>query len=148
MRKVLILVTIFVFVAVMSMQAQVVGMTRKQFREYKEDYLRKEMKLSDDVAAKFFPLYEKFQDKKQKIYSENQALMDKANIASEAEYRTIIERLQELERASNDLEADFIQQLKTFLTYEQIFRLNKAESKFQKQLLKELTRKSKSSTSK
>lgn len=148
MRKVLILVTIFVFVAVMSMQAQVGGMTRKQFREYKEDYLRKEMKLSDDVAAKFFPLYEKFQDKKQKIYSENQALMDKANIASEAEYRTIIERLQELERASNDLEADFIQQLKTFLTYEQIFRLNKAESKFQKQLLKELTRKSKSSTSK
>ncbi len=143
MGKSLILLAISLFAAMPSLWAQIDGMTREQFREYKQNYLIKELGMRDDIAKKFFPIYENFQEQKQKIYTEYQALMDKADVATEAEYRAIIERLQELDKQTDRLEASFFAELKTFLTYEQIFKLNKAESKFQKHILRELTRQNK-----
>lgn len=141
MRKILTTLLIAMTMAVMMpVNAQVEGMTREQFREYKEAYLKQEMRLVDNVAERFFPIYEEYQDKKQKIYSETQALMDKADVATEAEYKEIIRRLRALERAGSNLEDEYLQKFKTVLTYEQIFKLGKAETKFQKHILKELTR--------
>lgn len=119
------------------------GMTREQFREYKENYLKKELNLNDDVCSKFFPIYEDYQNKKQINYKKNQALMERAGIASEAEYRELIEQLQALEEDSDKLEKSFFEKAKTILTYEQLFKLGKAEANFQKHLLRELTRKGK-----
>ena len=140
MRKILTVALAILLAAAIPAQAQVAGMTREQFREYKENFLKNELNLDDAVAARFFPIYEDYQNKKQKLYNENQSLMDKAGMASEAEYRAIIDRLQALGRASNELEEEYLAKLKTVLTYEQIFKLGKAETKFQKHILKELTR--------
>lgn len=117
------------------------GMTREQFREYKEAYLKKELKLSDDVCDKFFPIYEDYQNKKQANYKKNQSLMDRAGMASEAEYRDLIEQLQQLAEEGDRLEKAFFEKAKTVLTYEQLFKLGKAEANFQKHILRELTRK-------
>ena len=130
MRKILTTLLIAMTMAVMMpVNAQVEGMTREQFREYKEAYLKQEMRLADNVAERFFPIYEEYQ-----------ALMDKADVATEAEYKEIIRRLRALERAGSNLEDEYLQKFKTVLTYEQIFKLGKAETKFQKHILKELTR--------
>lgn len=140
MRKLLSFILLILFTVAVHAQSGISGMTREQFRKYKEDYLKKELNLKDNVCSQFFPLYNEYQNKKQKIYSENQSLMDRADIASEAEYRQIIERLQDLSRASEALDSEYLKKFKTILTYEQIFKLNKAESSFQKHVLKELTR--------
>lgn len=139
MRKLLSFILLILMTVAIHAQG-ISGMTREQFRKYKEDYLKKELNLKDDVCSQFFPLYNEYQNKKQKIYSENQSLMERADIASEAEYRKIIERLQELSHASEALDSEYIKKFKTILTYEQIFKLNKAESSFQKHVLKELTK--------
>ena len=140
MRKILTVALAILLAAAIPAQAQVAGMTREQFREYKENFLKNELNLDDAVAARFFPQSEDYQNKKQKLYNENQSLMDKAGMASEAEYRAIIDRLQAIGKATNDLEETYLAKLKTVLTYEQIFKLGKAETKFQKHILKELTR--------
>lgn len=117
------------------------GMTREQFREYKEAYLKSELKLSEEVSRKFFPVYEEYQDKKQANYKKNQELMNRAGMASEAEYRELIDELQKLAIESDKLENAFFEKAKTILTYEQLFKLGKAETNFQKHILRELTRK-------
>lgn len=139
-RKIVSFVLMSLLVTTMFAQGDLSGMSREQFRKYKENYIKTELNLNEALCRKFFPLYQEYQDKKQKIYSENQALMERANIASEAEYRTIIERLQELGEASDRLEKEYFQKFKGILTYEQLFKLNKAESNFQKHLFKELSK--------
>lgn len=139
-RKIVSFVLMSLLVTTMFAQGDLSGMSREQFRKYKENYIKTELNLNETLCRKFFPLYQEYQDKKQKIYSENQALMERANIASEAEYRTIIERLQELGEASDRLEKEYFQKFKGILTYEQLFKLSKAESNFQKHLFKELSK--------
>lgn len=139
-RKIVSFVLMSLLVTTMFAQGDLSGMSREQFRKYKENYIKTELNLNEALCRKFFPLYQEYQDKKQKIYSENQALMERANIASEAEYRTIIERLQELGEASDRLEKEYFQKFKGILTYEQLFKLSKAESNFQKHLFKELSK--------
>lgn len=139
-KKILSFVLMAFFVTAVYAQTDLSGMSREQFRKYKENYIKTELNLSESLCKKFFPLYQEYQDRKQKIYAENQALMERANIASEAEYRNIIERLQELGEASDNLEKEYFQKFKGILTYEQLFKLGKAESNFQKHLFKELSR--------
>lgn len=117
------------------------GMTREQFREYKEAYLKNELNLSDDVCMKFFPIYEDYQNRKQANYKKSQALMDRAGMASEAEYRELIGQLRKLAEEGDELEKNFFEKAETVLTYEQLFKLGKAETNFQKHILRELTRK-------
>lgn len=142
-RRISLFVVSLLFAGVLLAQSNggLNGMTREQFRDYKEAFLKRELNLSEEVSSKFFPLYEDYQNKKQANYKKNQELMNRAGMASEAEYRELIDALQKLAEDGNVLERNFYEKAKTILTYEQLFKLGKAENDFQKHILKELTRK-------
>lgn len=143
LRKISLSIVAILFAGVLLAQSNnnLNGMTREQFRDYKEAYLKRELNLSDDVCSKFFPIYEEYQNKKQANYKKNQELMNRAGMASEAEYRELIEELHKLALEGNVLEDTFFKKAQKILTYEQLFKLGKAENDFQKHILKELTRK-------
>lgn len=123
-------------------QTDLKNMTEQEFRKQKQEYLIKELALTQEEAKEFFPLYEKFQKEKKQIYDENQSLMDRADIAGEEEYRQIINRLLDLQIMSDELEKKYYNEFSKILSYRQLFRLNKAEASFQKYLLKEMSRRS------
>lgn len=123
-------------------QTDLKNMTEQEFRKQKQEYLIKELALTQEDAKEFFPLYEKFQKEKKQIYDENQSLMDRADIAGEEEYRQIINRLLDLQIMSDELEKKYYNEFSKILSYRQLFRLNKAEASFQKYLLKEMSRRS------
>ena len=139
MRTILTALMLFCALVCTNAQTDLKNMTEQEFRKQKQEYLIKELALTQEEAKEFFPLYEKFQKEKKQIYDENQSLMDRADIAGEEEYRQIINRLLDLQIMSDELEKKYYNE---FSNYRQLFRLNKAEASFQKYLLKEMSRRS------
>lgn len=142
MRTILIALMLFCALVCANAQTDLKNMTEQEFRKQKQEYLIKELALTQEEAKEFFPLYEKFQKEKKHIYDENQSLMDRADIAGEEEYRQIINRLLDLQIMSDELEKKYYNEFSKILSYRQLFRLNKAEASFQKYLLKEMSRRS------
>lgn len=142
MRTKLTALMLFCALVCANAQTDLKNMTEQEFRKQKQEYLIKELALTQEDAKEFFPLYEKFQKEKKQIYDENQSLMDRADIAGEEEYRQIINRLLDLQIMSDELEKKYYNEFSKILSYRQLFRLNKAEASFQKYLLKEMSRRS------
>lgn len=142
MRTILTALMLFCASVCANAQTDLKNMTEQEFRKQKQEYLIKELALTQEEAKEFFPLYEKFQKEKKQIYDENQSLMDRADIAGEEEYRQIINRLLDLQIMSDELEKKYYNEFSKILSYRQLFRLNKAEASFQKYLLKEMSRRS------
>ena len=142
MRTILTALMLFCALVCANAQTDLKNMTEQEFRKQKQEYLIKELALTQEDAKEFFPLYEKFQKEKKQIYDENQSLMDRADIAGEEEYRQIINRLLDLQIMSDELEKKYYNEFSKILSYRQLFRLNKAEASFQKYLLKEMSRRS------
>lgn len=142
MRTILTALMLFCALVCANAQTDLKNMTEQEFRKQKQEYLIKELALTQEEAKEFFPLYEKFQKEKKQIYDENQSLMDRADIAGEEEYRQIINRLLDLQIMSDELEKKYYNEFSKILSYSQLFRLNKAEASFQKYLLKEMSRRS------
>lgn len=142
MRTILTALMLFCALVCANAQTDLKNMTEQEFRKQKQEYLIKELALTQEEAKEFFPLYEKFQKEKKQIYDENQSLMDRADIAGEGEYRQIINRLLDLQIMSDELEKKYYNEFSKILSYRQLFRLNKAEASFQKYLLKEMSRRS------
>ncbi len=142
MRTILTALMLFCALVCANAQTDLKNMTEQEFRKQKQEYLIKELALTQEEAKEFFPLYEKFQKEKKQIYDENQSLMDRADIAGEEEYRQIINRLLDLQIMSDELEKKYYNEFSKILSYRQLFRLNKAEASFQKYLLKEMSRRS------
>lgn len=142
MRTILTALMLFCALVCANAQTDLKNMTEQEFRKQKQEYLIKELALTQEEAKEFFPLYEKFQKEKKHIYDENQSLMDRADIAGEEEYRQIINRLLDLQIMSDELEKKYYNEFSKILSYRQLFRLNKAEASFQKYLLKEMSRRS------
>lgn len=142
MRTILTALMLFCALVCANAQTDLKNMTEQEFRKQKQEYLIKELALTQEEAKEFFPLYEKFQKEKKQIYDENQSLMDRADIVGEEEYRQIINRLLDLQIMSDELEKKYYNEFSKILSYRQLFRLNKAEASFQKYLLKEMSRRS------
>ena len=142
MRTILTALMLFCALVCANAQTDLKNMTEQEFRKQKQEYLIKELALTQEEAKEFFPLYEKFQKEKKQIYDENQSLMDRADIAGEEEYRQIINCLLDLQIMSDELEKKYYNEFSKILSYRQLFRLNKAEASFQKYLLKEMSRRS------
>lgn len=139
--KNLILCLMFFMAATASMaQTKSNRISEAEFRKAKQEYLTRELELSEKESKAFFPLYEEFQKKKKDIYEENQQLMARADIAGEKEYRKIINRLLDLQIMSDELEKKYYDKFSQVLSYKKLFKLNKAESAFQKHMLKEMSK--------
>lgn len=137
-----LIVCLIFFVAATTAMAQTKSnkISEAEFRKAKQEYLTRELDLNDKESKAFFPLYEEFQRKKKEIYDENQQLMERADIAGEEEYRKIINRLLDLQIMSDELEKKYYDKFAQVLTYKKLFKLNKAESAFQKHMLKEISK--------
>ena len=106
MRTILTALMLFCALVCANAQTDLKNMTEQEFRKQKQEYLIKELALTQEEAKEFFPLYEKFQKEKKQIYDENQSLMDRADIAGEEEYRQIINRLLDLQIMSDELDVE------------------------------------------
>jgi Spy/CpxP family protein refolding chaperone len=105
-----------------------------EMTQYKHDFISKELILTKEQEARFFPLYDKMESETRSLNRQarelEKAVIAKGDRASDLEYEKAAEALYELKGKENDIEMKYFAQFKSVLTQKQLFQLKQAERKF------------------
>ncbi len=132
---ILILVTVFAY-------GQASKTERESIRKQKVEFFNRNLKLSKAEAEKFWPVYNDYQNHKNKISSEKRALMryymQNADYMSEAEVTETLEKYLSYEKKETDLLISFSDKLRNVLPDEKVLKVYVTEVQFKNYLLKQL----------
>lgn len=116
---------------------------REQIKSLKVAYITNELQLTPEESAKFWPLYNAFEDKQREIRREkvNSILGahgdDISDKMTEKEAASLLAQMEENEEEMHQTRKKFIANLKSVLPAIKIIKLKKAEEGFNKKLLKQ-----------
>lgn len=110
----------------------------EQFRAKQKAFLTEKAKLTDEEAAKFFPLYFELQDRKKELNDEAWKLIRKGKDEnmSEERYEEILEGVYDARIASDRLDKTYFEKFKKILSCKKIYLVQKAEMRFHRELLR------------
>ena len=110
-----------------------------EIREYKHEFLTKELQLTKEQQQQFFPLYDSMETEVERINSETRALeisakdnKDASDLELENAARTVFEQ----KRAEGQVEMTYFDKFKEILTPRQLLQLKNTERKFTQQLVR------------
>ena len=119
---------LFILCLTLSVQAQKKpGFSKEEFRAKQEAYLTQKAELTPEEAGKFFPIYFELQDRKKAINDKawQKARKGKSPNTTDAEYEE-----------SDKLDIEYLNRFKKILSPQKLFKLQRAEVKFHRDLLK------------
>lgn len=110
----------------------------EEFRKKQQTFITEKANLTEDEAAKFFPLYFEMQHKKRELNDGAWKLLHKGKDAklSEAEYEEMLLKMYDLRIESSQLEKTYYTKFREVLSAEKIFQVQRAEIRFHRELLK------------
>lgn len=112
----------------------------KEMRDYKHNYLAKELDLSREQQRKFFPVYDEMEDETNRLSQETRQLEDKVakegDKATDIEYEKATEALFEQKCKEGEIEKTYMKKFQTILSKKQLFQLKGAERKFTRDIMK------------
>lgn len=109
---------------------------KSELRNYKHDFMARELDLSRDQQSKFFPLYDQMEDSIEQINADTRELEkrigdDASDIETEAAARALFEQ----KSREGQLELEYFDSFKTILTPRQLLKLKSAERQFMRRLM-------------
>ncbi|MFG6386456.1 MAG: hypothetical protein K1V80_08310 [Muribaculaceae bacterium] len=110
-----------------------------EIREYKHEFLAKDLELTREQQRDFFPLYDSMEDEVERINTETRALETKVSESKEAsdlEIENASRTIFEQKRAEGQIEMTYFDKFKEILSPRQLLRLKNAERRFTQQLVK------------
>lgn len=115
---------------------------REQIKSLKIAYITNELNLSPEEAAKFWPLFNAFEDKQRELRKERMnGYLDRINNntdkLSEKEATTLLNQIESTEDEMFQLRKKFVNSLKNVLPAVKILKLKKAEEEFSRKLLQQ-----------
>jgi Spy/CpxP family protein refolding chaperone len=116
---------------------------QEQIKSIKVAFITNELSLTPDEAAKFWPVYNTFEDKQQEIRRTrlkgyiNRLDEDTFDTLSEKESATLLTQLESTEDDLYQLRKKFNNDLRAVLPAVKILKLKKAEEKFNRRLLQQ-----------
>lgn len=135
------LVTLFfILYLAVSIQAQnkKPGFSKEEFRARQEAYLSQKAELTKEEATKFFPIYFELQDRKKAVNDKAwyNARKGKEANTTEAEYEEIVDGIANARLEADKLDIEYLQRFKKILPAKKLFKVQRAEMKFHRDLLK------------
>ncbi|MBQ7041335.1 MAG: hypothetical protein IJN66_01315 [Muribaculaceae bacterium] len=113
----------------------------KEMREYKHNFLIKELALDKEQQETFFPIYDAMEDETFKLHHGTRKLQrelsKKDADVTDIEYEKAAEALFELKYKEAQIELKYFEQFKNVLTKKQLFLLKKAEDKYTRHLMRQ-----------
>ncbi|MBP8776820.1 MAG: hypothetical protein KBH23_02380 [Bacteroidaceae bacterium] len=113
-------------------------LSREEFRAKEQAYITAKASLTEQEAVRFFPLYFEMKDKVRKLngapWEKDKKLCQGSH--SDAEYGKVMEEAYNNRIAADKLEKQYYYKFKAFLSCEKIYRIQKAEIDFHRELLK------------
>lgn len=116
---------------------------KEQIKAMKVAYITNELSLTSDEAAKFWPLYNAFEEKQHKIRKQKlKGYMDRIDEESfdnlsEKEAATILAQMESTEEELHQARKKFVASLKGVISSVKILKLKKAEEGFNRKLLQQ-----------
>lgn len=114
-----------------------------EIRTYKHKHIAKELELTKEQQAKFFPLYDRMEDSIMVIGDKARTLeqvLDPQFEATDQELEAVAETLFNQKLEEGRLEADYYNQFKQILTPRQLIALKVAERGFNQRLMRQHAR--------
>lgn len=138
MIKKILMIVICSCVSAVSIQAQHAKLSREEFKSKQREFITEKAELTDDEAARFFPVYFELQDKKKELNDKVWTLMrsGKRPETTEEEYGKILEEMADLRIAIDKLDKDYLKKFRKILTAKQLYRIKREEMRFHRELLK------------
>ena len=101
-------------------------------------YLTQKAELTAEEAGKFFPIYFELQDRKKAINDKawQKARKGKNPNTTDAEYEEIVDEIAHARLESDKLDIEYLNRFKKILSPKKLFKLQRAEIKFHRDLLK------------
>lgn len=149
---ILLIVTLFAQASVIGAQGKPSKADKdkwfKEMREYKHNFLVKELDLTPEQQKEFFPLYDAMEDECFKVNRETrkmqrQIMKKDASEVTDIEYEKATEALFELKLKEANIEYSYLKKFGTVLSKRQLFILKHVEDKFTRHLMKEHSKHSK-----
>ena len=110
-----------------------------EIRNYKIEFLAKELALTDDQRAKFTTLYTAMDKELDKVQWETRQMEHKigknGDKTTDLEYEKAAEAMFELKGREAKIESEYFKKFKTVLTPKQLYILKSAERKFTRALM-------------
>lgn len=114
------------------------GFSKEEFRARQESFLTEKAELTKEEAARFFPVYFELQDLKKKVNERawKEIKKGKSPETTEAEYEKMIEASIKARMEADKLDLEYLQRFKKILSAKKIYKLQHAEMKFHRNILK------------
>lgn len=144
MKKELYALMLLLVMCSQSIQAQKAKcLSKEEFRAKQEAFLTEQAALTEKEAKQFFPLYFELQDKKHEYNKKGWKMMreGKQENLSDDEQMALIEEVIKTKIKVNELDLQYIHKYKAFLPAKKIYRIQQAEMRFHRELLKPHRRK-------
>lgn len=109
-----------------------------EMREYKHEFLTKELNLTKEQQKEFFTLYDDMEDDIERINVETRQLenrLEKNNDASDLELENGARTIFEQKRAEGQIEMTYFEKFQQILTPRQLAKLKVAERRWNQQLV-------------
>ena len=142
-RNILSLILILTSMISFAQNGRLMKQKKEQVKSLKVAFITSELDLTADESAKFWPLYNAFDEKqseirrtKMKSYLDR---MDRENFenVSEKEAATLLSQMESSEEELHQLRKKFISNLKSVIPAVKILKLKKAEEDFNRKLLQQ-----------
>lgn len=148
MRKLVIVLLMSLFASALTAEAQqrrrLTAEDRQKYlsemRQYKHDFLVKELDLTRDQQNSFFPVYDKMDDELTQVAEDIRDLEDKVDSddkASDIEIEAAARAMFEQKSKEGDIEKAYFDKFKSILSPRQLLKLKSAERKFTQQLVRQ-----------
>lgn len=112
--------------------------SKEEFRAKQEAYLTEKAEITPEEATRFFPVYFELQDRKKAVNDKawQQVRKGKAPKTTDAEYEQIIEDIVKARIEADKLDLEYLQRFKKVLSPKKIYKLQRAEMRFHRDILK------------
>lgn len=137
-RLAILLIMISISISMQAQDKKKPGFSKEEFRARQESYLTEKAGLTKEEATKFFPIYFELQDRKKAVNDEGwkQIRKGKDPKTTEAEYEEIVDNIVKARIESDKLDLEYLQKFKKILSAKKIYKLQRAEMKFHRDILK------------
>lgn len=137
-RLAILLIMISISISMQAQDKKKPGFSKEEFRARQESYLIEKAGLTKEEATKFFPIYFELQDRKKAVNDEGwkQIRKGKDPKTTEAEYEEIVDNIVKARIESDKLDLEYLQKFKKILSAKKIYKLQRAEMKFHRDILK------------
>lgn len=134
------IIVVILSLAALSVSAQQRGRQRpdrekwfQELREWKHQFLIKEVELTEEQQPKFFAVYDAMQNEILAIHDGTRNMEKKLSLnkqASDLEYEKMAEALIEVKIKEGEIQKRYLDKMKTVISSRQLYKLQVAEKKF------------------